>query len=190
MSALPSRSPLGLVASALLLLLGLAYPFAVYFGLQHLSPRLFAAGLGALWGLRLLQPGLNGLQRGTALVALGFCLLLALSDAAVLLRGYPVLLSLFLLAVFGLSLLRGQPLIERLARLREPELPPRAVRYTRRVTQVWCLFFLFNALTAAGLALWAPLAWWTLYTGVIAYGLMGLLFAGEWLVRQRVRRLP
>lgn len=60
MSALPSRSPLGLVASALLLLLGLAYPFAVYFGLQHLSPRLFAAGLGALWGLRLLQPGLNG----------------------------------------------------------------------------------------------------------------------------------
>jgi len=190
MSALPSRSPLGLVASALLLLLGLAYPFAVYFGLQHLSPRLFAAGLGALWGLRLLQPGLNGLQRGTALVALGFCLLLALSDAAVLLRWYPVLLSLFLLAVFGLSLLRGQPLIERLARLREPELPPHAVRYTRRVTQVWCLFFLFNALTAAALALWAPLAWWTLYTGVIAYGLMGLLFAGEWLVRQRVRRLP
>ena len=126
----------------------------------------------------------------TALVALGFCLLLALSDAAVLLRWYPVLLSLFLLAVFGLSLLRGQPLIERLARLREPELPPRAVRYTRRVTQVWCLFFLGNALTAAGLALWAPLAWWTLYTGVIAYGLMGLLFAGEWLVRQRVRRLP
>ena len=179
MSALPSRSPLGLVASALLLLLGLAYPFAVYFGLQHLSPRLFAAGLGALWGLRLLQPGLHGLQRGTALV-----------DAAVLLRWYPVLLSLFLLAVFGLSLLRGQPLIERLARLREPDLPPRAVRYTRRVTQVWCLFFLGNALTAAGLALWAPLAWWTLYTGVIAYGLMGLLFAGEWLVRQRVRRLP
>ena len=64
------------------------------------------------------------------------------------------------------------------------------MRYTRRVTQAWCLFFLFNALTAAGLALWAPLAWWTLYTGVIAYGLMGLLFAGEWLVRQRVRRLP
>jgi len=35
---------------------------------------------------------------------------------------------------------------------------------------------------------WAPLSWWTLYTGLIAYGLMGLLFAGEWLVRQRVRR--
>jgi len=38
------------------------------------------------------------------------------------------------------------------------------------------------------LNIWAPLSWWTLYTGLIAYGLMGLLFAGEWLVRQRVRR--
>ena len=55
MSALPSRSPLGLIASALLLLLGLAYPFAVYFGLQHLSPRLFAAGLGARTSLSCLD---------------------------------------------------------------------------------------------------------------------------------------
>ena len=31
-----------------LLLAGLAYPFAVYLGLEHLSPRLFALLLGAL----------------------------------------------------------------------------------------------------------------------------------------------
>jgi len=28
---------------------------------------------------------------------------------------------------------------------------------------------------------------WALYNGLISYGLMGLLFAGEWLVRRRVR---
>ena len=67
-------------------------------------------------------------------------------------------------------------------------LTDRAVRYTRRVTQLWCLFFIANALIISLLALYAPLAWWTLYTGLIAYLLMGLLFAGEWLVRQRVRR--
>jgi len=38
------------------------------------------------------------------------------------------------------------------------------------------------------LTLWAPLAWWTLYTGLISYALMGLLFAAEWLIRQQVRR--
>ena len=38
------------------------------------------------------------------------------------------------------------------------------------------------------LAMWAPLSWWTLYTGFISYGLIGLLFAGEWLIRQQVRK--
>jgi uncharacterized membrane protein len=36
---------------------------------------------------------------------------------------------------------------------------------------------------------WASEALWSLYTGVIAYGLMGLLFGGEWLVRRRFQRL-
>src|SRR5690606_15152058 len=108
-------------------------------------------------------------------------------DDPALLRWYPVLVNLVMLGVFGITLIYGPPLIERLARLREPELPPKAVRYTRRVTQVWVLFFIFNATLATLLTLWAPLSWWTLYNGLSAYLLMGLLFAGEWLVRQRVR---
>jgi uncharacterized membrane protein len=121
-------------------------------------------------------------------VALGFCLLLGLAGEPELLRWYPVLLNGLLLALFGLSLKFGPPLIERLARLTEPQLPEVAVRYTRTVTQVWAGFFLANGLVVVALNIWAPLSWWTLYTGLIAYGLMGLLFAGEWLVRQRVRR--
>ncbi|MCY1551513.1 hypothetical protein D9M68_878490 [compost metagenome] len=124
-----------------------------------------------------------------ATAALAFCLLLGVAGEPALLRWYPVLLSAMLLGLFGLSLKFGPPLVERLARLREPQLPEVAVRYTRTVTQVWALFFLVNGLLAASLTLWAPLAWWTLYNGLIAYLLMGLLFAGEWLVRQHVRRL-
>ena len=105
-----------------------------------------------------------------------------------LLRWYPVLINLLLLGLFALSLKIGPPLVERLARLREPELPAVAVHYTRQVTKVWALFFLGNGLITVALTLWAPLFWWTLYTGLISYGLIGLLFAGEWLVRQRVRR--
>ena len=89
---------------------------------------------------------------------------------------------------FGQGLLRGLLLLQRLARLSEPQLPEVAVRYTRTVTQVWAGFFLLNGLVVVALNFWAPLSWWTLYTGLIAYGLMGLLFAGEWLVRQHVRR--
>ena len=63
------------------------------------------------------------------------------------------------------------------------------MRYTRQVTWVWVGYFIVNAGIASALALWAPLSWWTLYTGLIAYLLMGLLFAGEWLIRQRVRNV-
>ena len=61
------------------------------------------------------------------------------------------------------------------------------VAYTRRVTQVWCVFFAANAVVSAATALWADAAGWALYNGLIAYVAMGLLMAGEWLVRRRVR---
>jgi len=170
-----------------LLLAGLAYPFAVYLGLEHLSPRLFALLLGALWLARMFSGKQTPLSRTLTTVALLFCLLLALAGEPALLRWYPVLISLALLGLFAGSLCSGMPIIERLARLSEPELPPAAVRYTRQVTWVWVGYFVVNASIASGLALWAPLSWWTLYTGLIAYLLMGLLFAGEWLVRQRIR---
>ena len=172
----------------LLLLAGMLYPFAVYYGIERFSPSLFALLLGGLW----LARALSAKQRATglwlALAALAFCAVLGLSNEPALLRWYPVLLNAMLLVLFSLSLKFGQPVVERLARIREPDLPPIAVRYTRCVTQVWVGFFALNSLVLIALAVWAPLTWWTLYTGLISYGLIGLLFAGEWLIRQRVRK--
>lgn len=172
----------------LLPLAGLLYPFFVYFYMEKVSPPLFALVLGAIWLVRapslLRQPG----GRWMVGAALAYCALLALCGESVLLRWYPVLISALLLAAFGLSLIYGPPFIERIARLREPYLAIAAVRYTRMVTWVWVAFFAFNGAMAAALTLWAPLAWWTLYNGLIAYVLMGALFAIEWLSRKRMRR--
>ncbi|MNJ31421.1 hypothetical protein [Pseudomonas alkylphenolica] len=170
-----------------LVVAGLLYPFAVYFGMTHFAPWQFALLLGGLWLARALSEPRRPGGHWMALAAISFCLLLALFDSPALLRWYPVLINACLLGLFGLSLKFGPPLVERLARLREPHLPQAAIHYTRQVTQVWCLFFLANGLIACALTLWAPLSWWTLYNGLIAYGLMGLLFAAEWLIRQRVR---
>jgi len=109
---------------------------------------------------------------------------LALGVAA---KAYPIAINLGLLAAFGLSLRRGMPMVERLARLQEPELPPHAVAYTRRVTQAWCVFFVANAGLSLASALWASEAVWALYNGAVAYALMGLFFGVEWLIRRRVR---
>ena len=61
---------------------------------------------------------------------------------------YPVLVNAILLAVFAASLWRPPTVIERIARLREPDLPPAAVVYTRRVTIVWSVFFALNGAAA------------------------------------------
>jgi len=105
------------------------------------------------------------------------------------LKLYPVLINCALLVAFGYSLVSPPSIVERLARVTDPILPPEAVIYCRRVTQVWCAFFVFNGSVALGTALWASEAVWSLYTSVISYLLMGALFGGEYLVRRRFKRL-
>lgn len=110
------------------------------------------------------------------------------ANALLPLKLYPVLVNGALLMAFGYSLAAPPSMVERLARLREPDFPPAAVAYARRVTQVWCVFFVFNGALALGTALWASEAVWSLYTGVIAYLLMGALFGAEFLFRLRFKR--
>lgn len=121
----------------------------------------------------------------------GIMLLVALavwSNALLPLKFYPVLVNVAMLAGFSYSLAFPPTAIERIARLSEPDLPPAAIAYTRRVTQVWCAFFIVNGGIAVITALWASQAVWALYNGAISYVLMGLLFAGEYLVRMRFKR--
>ena len=108
-------------------------------------------------------------------------------NQALPLKLYPALINAVLLVVFAASLAFPPTAVERIARLSEPDLPPSGVAYTRRVTQVWCGFFVLNGALALATALWMSDRAWALYNGLIAYGLIGLLFGVEWLVRQRVR---
>ncbi|OIR10097.1 hypothetical protein GALL_80250 [mine drainage metagenome] len=177
---------------ALTVIGGLAYPFLVYLSLGRVPPALpVLAGL-TLIGLRML--GLRRLAEarrwlaafalaGTALAALLFW------RPALAARCYPIAISLAVAAVFALSLRFPPSVVERIARLREPDLPPEGVRYTRRVTALWVGFLLCNAAISAATALWGSLAAWTLWNGLLSYLAMGLLFAGEILVRRRVRKM-
>jgi uncharacterized membrane protein len=165
--------------------LTLCYPFAVYFGLGRLQPWQLSGALLAVALLRLFS--IKPQQRALGLVAvLALVLLTAytwLRESADALRYYPVLMNAAMLAVFVLSLRFPPSIIERFARLREPALPEHAVHYTRRVTQIWCGFFIVNGAIALWTALVADWKTWTLYNGFIAYLLMGALLLGEYCVR-------
>lgn len=166
--------------------LTLLYPPAIYFGSAYvpapvlailLLPLLLLRGSGGIAVSRWLIPGV--LLLVVAAIA---------SNAVLPLKLYPLLMNVVFLVVFASSLRYPPPIIERIARMREPNLSPTGVAYTRRVTQVWCGFFIVNGSLALFTTLWASDKVWFWYNGVIVYALIGLLFGGEWLVRQRVMR--
>ena len=99
---------------------------------------------------------------------------------------YPVAVNALLLALFALSLLTPHSAVELLARLRHPDLDEHGVRYTRHVTAAWCIFFILNGALALLTCLHGDLQVWAIYNGVLAYILIGVMFAAEYLVRRSV----
>lgn len=180
--------------SAIPLLTGLmllAWPFLVGFGLTHSSLHWLLPLMALLLLLRLRQARqkrgpMRYMIQSVALAGIALCTASVVLKAHQWLLLYPVVVNMVMLAVFGGSLWTAMPLVERLARLREPNLPPEGVRYTRVVTRVWCGFFILNGSVALFTVLHGDMRLWTLWNGMIAYGLMGTLMATEWLVRQRV----
>nr|WP_154325545.1 hypothetical protein [Pantoea sp. 201603H] len=169
----------------------LVWPFLIWFGLAHNSLHWLLPLMALLLMLRLYQSRhFSGPMRfviqGSALAGIILCIASSLLKTHQLLLYWPVVVNGVMLGVFGGSLWTSMPLVERLARLREPELPPAGVRYTRRVTQVWCVFFIFNGAIALLTILYGNLKVWTLWNGMLAYMLIGILMAGEWLIRRRV----
>lgn len=180
----------GKIALAALLAL---YPPAVYWGLQYLEPRVFGGLLILLLAARALvaRSELSVIPRSQwyPLVFMGCACALAamIFNSADSLRLLPVATNAVCLASFAWTLRYPPSMIERFARALEGALDERGMVYTRRVTQVWCVFFAINGAIALYTSMAASLAIWTLYNGLIAYLLMALLFAGEFLVRRRAR---
>lgn len=117
-----------------------------------------------------------------------FLLLIAGLRSQYLMFWYPVLSNAMMLSLFGGSLWSEQSLVERLARLHTPNLPPHAIRYTRNVTLLWCGVFGLNILITSGLILLENYTAWAFYTSVISYVIIGVVMCLEWIVRQRVMR--
>lgn len=170
-------------------LLPVAYPFLVFAGLSRLEPRwlalLIGGGVLARLATRWQRPSRAELTR---LLVPGLLVLLVVGPSLLwndelYLLFLPALVNGALLVAFGRSLRRGPPLVEIFARMQHPELSPAQIRHCRATTWVWCIFFGANGAFSFWLAVDGDLWLWALYTGLIAYLLMGLVFAAEFLVR-------
>lgn len=172
------------IRNALIGLITILYPVFIYFSLGHIEPRWIALMLLSVAVFRTLTSS----EQFWRYAATAACLLAVLSmylNHATPLKLYPVIVSATFFTIFAISLWHPPTVIERFARLQDPMLPEMAIPYTRKVTIVWCVFFILNGAIALITALYASDRIWALYNGMISYCLMGLLFASEWLVRPK-----
>ncbi|EIC83210.1 hypothetical protein [Serratia sp. M24T3] len=172
----------------------IAYPLVVWLGLKTWGESVLAPVLVMIFILRLLTfrgklTQLTTLGRTVAITGIALGSASWLLHETQMLLYYPVVVNALLLLLFGYSLFVSPPIVERLARLSQPDLPPRGVKYTRRVTQVWCAFFIINGSIALFTCLFGDIAVWTLYNGGISYLLIGLLMGIEWTVRRWIQRV-
>lgn len=109
-------------------------------------------------------------------------------------RWVPAVTFLLLAWLFGRTLWRPPPLIERMVRLQFAAIPPYLLAYLRRLTQVWTGFFVAAALVSAILTLLASPKVWAGFHGIGIWLATGLLVGGEYLYRRRrfpeLERMP
>ncbi|WP_370280760.1 hypothetical protein [Pontibacterium sp.] len=177
-----------IVLKILAVSLTISYPFLIYWGLQKYDAGMLLPVLLILLALRWITGGALAERKLVMATFIGLAVIVMVGGEKLGLKFYPVIMNLGFLILFVSSLFSSQTVIERFARLKEPDLPEAGVLYTRKVTWAWSIFFLMNGTIAAVTAVWANDQVWMLYNGLISYLLIALLACGEWLVRQRIRR--
>lgn len=117
-----------------------------------------------------------------------FCFL---TNQAVFLKLYSVVISGIFLTVFGSTLFFPPTIIFRFATLADRSIEgsnfeDKVKSYCKKVTIVWCIFFILNGSAAFYTALFASDRIWSIYNGGISYVLMGSLFVIEYIIRKKV----
>ncbi|MDE0884893.1 MAG: hypothetical protein OSB70_05125 [Myxococcota bacterium] len=176
-------------------ILAVIYPLLIYVGLGVMEPRSLAFCIAGVLAIRLLVVAPRKLVAYTrtfwvpVAAMAGMVMLTAAFNHPLSLLLTPVVINLGLLMTFLVSFAQDESTIERLAKIQVPDLSAPELSYCRRVTGVWCVFFLVNGSVAFALAAWGTLSLWTFYTGILSYVLIGVLFAVEYIYRHwRFRR--
>lgn len=164
----------------MLLILSVLYPFCVFLALLHgVSLRWMALFLLVL----VLSAFLRSQQKIILCIGSVLVVFLLFFNNEIFLKLYPVCMNTLICTSFWLSL-RDKPLITVFAEKMGQQMTPVVSCYTRKATIAWGIFMALNTFISL-ITLFMPMWFWTLYNGLIAYFLIGLMFGGEYLIRRR-----
>jgi len=163
----------------------ITYPFAIHTAILRGHTVVALLILLALPVLLTCRSTAGRLIAGLAVSATVILLAAGIDDCErFLLYLIPILINSVLAGIFGRTLLAGKtPLITRFSILLRGKVEPGVPAYTRRVTQLWTLFFVLLALESLLLALFASIETWSLFTNILNYLFAVLLFTGEYFFR-------
>ncbi len=167
----------------------LLYPIFIYLGIKYFSLSQLILFLAVLFAVRVV---LIRKSSKTARFQVVFAVMIGgiligltwMFDSVEYLKWYPVGLNIVFFIVFIASLISPPSVIEQIARIHHKDLPSGGIAYTRKVTIIWAVFFVINALISSWTVLYGTMETWTLYNGLISYALMGTILALEVLLRK------
>lgn len=115
------------------------------------------------------------------------------TNSALFLKLYPLAVCGTFFFVFAMSLASPPNIIFRFATLQDKSIlgspfKGRVEAYCKKVTLVWCGFFILNSLAAAWTAFYGSERAWAVYNGGLSYIIMGLIFAVEFFIRKKVNK--
>ncbi|MBR1920044.1 MAG: hypothetical protein IJ831_10525, partial [Spirochaetales bacterium] len=172
-------------------MLSVCYPLIVFLSLAvfHFPIRVVALSLMAVASALFLVHQKKSIAPPLLMASVAILVLITGSER--ILRFYPVLVNILMLLTFSLSIHREESMVLVFAKLGDRRIakhPARGsiARYCRKVTLVWCAFFLINGTIALVTTLYPSQQAWVIYNGLVAYILIGTLFIGEFIVRHFV----
>ena len=182
----PARAAL----SWLMIAFSVAYPLAFFALGAKVEAIWFALAACGILATRAFQRPTPPIMPARVLMIGAVALIVGLAyvDDEIAAKAYPVVVSGGLAIVFGASLWRPASLVEEMAKLGGETMTPAIRRYCRGVTMVWAFWLTINTFVAAALAVFGSLEAWALWTGLLAYLVMGSIFAAEFILRRFLRR--
>lgn len=182
-----------LIKGNILPILTIGYPIVTHVAIGKNQFELALLLLGSMAGLSLFSRSKQSVDNSNiffelalwaGLICLIVCIIL-IDATRVTLYLPPILLLSFCTFYFAKTLLPGnEPVITKIARVVFQEEGPEIADYTRKVTRLWTVFLAILLVQTIGLSLFAPIELWSLFTNVLNYLFMSLLFITEYIYRQ------
>ncbi|MCL1815265.1 MAG: AMP-binding protein [Treponema sp.] len=127
------------------------------------------------------------------LLLFGLGALCLIVNSVVILKLYPLLMNVLFLAAFSSTLFFPPAMVFRFAVMQDKSIQgslneKKINAYCRKITLIWCIFFVLNGSMAAYTIFSGSDVLWSAYNGGVSYILMGALFAGEYIARKMMQK--